>query len=51
MFRGVLCRDCNRYVVGKFEENHRFHSVEHEALIRQYLEDPPYRRWLASLSG
>lgn len=45
LFRGVLCSECNRYAVGVYEKVGHFKSSEHERLIAEYLENPPYGRW------
>ena len=46
LFRGALCGDDNRFVVGTFERTGHFRGQPQEVALRFYLADPPYQRWL-----
>lgn len=44
MFRGVLCFDCNHHALAIYEKTGKWKDAAHEALMRIYLEDPPYTK-------
>ncbi len=39
--RGLICGDCNRLAVARYESTGHYRSPKHEQLIRDYLLDPP----------
>jgi hypothetical protein len=46
LFRGALCAECNHHAMGTFEKRGHYRSEEHEKILRDYLANTPYQRWL-----
>lgn len=48
LFRGVLCEQCNNRAIGAFEKRGKYGSPEQERILKEYLQHPPYQKWLRS---
>lgn len=51
LFRGLLCVDCNHYAVGTFERTGKYKDRKMEDAIREYLDNPPYRKYCVYKEG